>query len=102
MGTNYPRAGYRRQTITVTANYFAVDGDVIEADASGGAFTIWLPSSDLNANAEVTVKKMDNSANEVTVATLNSQTIDGESVKVIKRKYNAPKFKGNNSNWIME
>lgn len=102
MGTNYPRAGYRREVKVVTANYFAVDGDVIEADASGGAFTIWLPSSPLNANAEVTVKKIDNSANAVTVATLNSETIDGELTKVIKRQYNAPKFKGNNSNYIVE
>ena len=98
----YPRSGYRRPTVTATADYFAKDGDFVEADASSGAFTVYLPSSPLNPNCEVTVKKMDSSAYSVTVSGLNSETLDGELTKVIKRQYNAPKFKGNNVNYTIE
>jgi hypothetical protein len=63
---------------TKTANYTAVSGDRIFADASGGPFTITLP-----ATGDVIVIKTDSTANAVAVAgTINGDaggaTIDAE------------------------
>lgn len=67
--------------VSVTAAYAAdaTDG-VIKADATGGAFSVTLPDvtgADVIAGTHLTIKKIDSSANLVTVATTSSQNIDG-------------------------
>lgn len=53
-------------------------GDFVLADASGGTFTVTLPSNP-DVNTSVAVKKIDNSLNLVTVVGQNASTIDGDA-----------------------
>lgn len=70
---------------TQTTDYTASDGDRVLADASGGAITITLPGP--NANDEVAIKKIDSGSNTVTIATPNTETIDGQSSISITGQY---------------
>lgn len=67
-------SGLPSNVLTKTANFPAADGDFILADATGGAFTITLPTG-ANVGAAVIVKKIDASANAIAVA----GTIDGDA-----------------------
>jgi len=96
----HPRAGYRRLTKTKTAAYTAIDGDVIEADGASGGFTITLPSAPLNVDGEISVKQIDSTSNTITVDTLNSETIDGETSIGTKQKRSYT-FQSNGTNWII-
>lgn len=71
---------------------------IIKCDASGGAFTITLPTA-VGSTAEYVVKKIDSSTNFVTVATTSSQTIDGGTTAVIKKQYEAVDMISDNANW---
>jgi hypothetical protein len=70
---------------TQTAAYTASDGDAVLADASGGAFSVTLPSP--SAGGRVDIKKIDSSSNGVTVATPNAETIDGQSSITLSAQY---------------
>lgn len=69
-------------TAVKTAGYTAAVGDVVPCDASGGGFTVYLPSAP-TAGSQVTVKKIDESANAVLVQRTGSDVFnheDGPSV----------------------
>jgi hypothetical protein len=53
--------------ISKTAAYIALPGDFVVCDASGGAFTVTLPTTPLN-KTRVAVAKFDTSGNAVTVS----------------------------------
>lgn len=72
---------------THTSSDTLEDREVALGDASGGAITLTLPSP--AAHVEVAVKKTDASTNAVTVATPNSETIDGMSSLSITNQYAA-------------
>jgi hypothetical protein len=62
----------------------AAYGAVVLADASGGPLTVTLPAP--AAGQAVNVKKIDSSANAVTVATPNTETIDGQtSISIVSQ-----------------
>jgi hypothetical protein len=62
---------------TETTSYTSLDGDIVLADATSGPLTITLPPP--SSGNIVTVKKIDNSVNDVTISTPTSETIDGQS-----------------------
>jgi hypothetical protein len=66
--------------VTRTSAYTAVAGDIVLANANGGAFTVTLPASP-TTGCVVVVKKVDSSTNRVTIA--STDLIDGSSSKVI-------------------
>lgn len=68
-----------------TGNYTAAENDIVLADASGGPLTVTLPAPD--EAIMVTVKKIDSSANAVTIATPGSETIDGDSERTVSAQY---------------
>jgi hypothetical protein len=70
---------------TETGAYTANENDVVLADASGGAFTVTLPSP--STDIAVTVKKIDGTSNAVTIATPGSETIDGSSDRTLTGQY---------------
>lgn len=83
-GATDPGGAYRTVT-SITADHTAETAEVVLADASGGAVTVTLPgpaAADL-----VTVKKTDSSANGVTIATPNSETIDGDASRTLTSQY---------------
>jgi hypothetical protein len=71
--------------LTKTANYTASGGDFVQADATGGGFTVTLPTAPATG-ALVTVKKTDSGANVVTVAPAGGGTVDGDANATITTK----------------
>lgn len=68
----------RLNTRTVSAGATATSSDyTILCDASGGAFTLALPAAASVPRQELVIKKIDASANVVTVDPNGSETIDG-------------------------
>jgi len=85
---------------TQTADYTASDGDVVLADASGGAITITLPSP--SENAWVQVKKIDSSLNKVTVAQNATETIDGQSSIDLVNQYQSYIVVSDGTDWFVQ
>lgn len=82
-------------TLTSTSNEF------IAVDATGGNVTITLPAASTTPK-RFHVKKTDVTANTVTVTRAGSDTIDGETTKVITYQYETYGFHaaGSNAWWI--
>lgn len=77
-------AGFGAAIATKTGNYTAtLDDDTILVDATSGAITITLPAASTATNKVLTVKKIDSSANTVTVAPNAAETIDGATTMVL-------------------
>jgi len=71
----------------VSANATAETGEVVLADASGGAVTVTLPAP--SNGATVTVKRTNSAGNAVTVATPASETIDGQADVTLGNQFDA-------------
>lgn len=82
--TDQQNRGYNDLS-TVTSNYTASPQEVVLADASDGELTVTLPTPE--SAASVVVKKIDSSANAVTIATPGSETIDGDSSRTVTAQY---------------
>lgn len=86
-----------------TANYTVSTGDgddvLVRTDCTSGAVTITLYTAVGNTGKMVSVKKIDSSANAVTIATTSSQTIDGSTTRTISSQYNSLTMVSNGTNW---
>jgi hypothetical protein len=71
-----------------TTNLTATSNTVIICDASGGAITINLPAAS-NSNKLFRIKKVDSSANTVTISRAGSDLIDGATTYVLTIQYQA-------------
>jgi len=90
----------RTKTTTVTTTYSVVaDTYYVRADATSAGFTITLPTADGCAGRQITIKKIDSTANIVTVACTGAQTIDGAATKTISTQYISYTFICTGSNW---
>lgn len=96
LDNDHPQYAEHINVSTVTVETTASNADVILADASGGAFTVYLQESD---DASITVKKIDLS-NNVTVRGL-SGNIDGASTKVLNTQYERNTFAWDGNNWFI-
>lgn len=87
-------------SVTTKSSNYTITGadDVILADASGGGFTVTLPTA-VGVVKPFTVKKIDSSSNIVTVATTSAQTIDGGATAQIKVQYASLVVVSDNANW---
>ncbi len=74
--------------IVVTSNYTANPGDIVLVDASTAAVTVDLPAA-VESVYQVAVKKIDSSANAVTVNPGSGVTIDGQATVVLSTQYEA-------------
>lgn len=94
-------SGRRYDTILVkSAAYTAtVDDDVIECDASGGAFSVTLPPAASSAGVKLYIKKTDVSGNAVTIDGNASETIDGVTTKALSSQYASYTIICNGSSW---
>ena len=87
-----------------TADYTVTTGDAgtdcqITVDASGGSRTITLYAASSNSGRQVKVKKIDSSANTVTIDGNSSETIDGATTQVISAQYTSLSLVCDGSNW---
>jgi hypothetical protein len=78
----------------------AATDDYISADAAGGAFSVTLPTA-VGVTKPLTIKRMNSGANNVTVATTSSQTIDGATTYVLDQQYQSITVVSTNANWII-
>jgi hypothetical protein len=84
-------------TYTVTLTDF---GKVIDASASGGAWTLTLPAAATAGDGFViAVKKTDSSANAVTIDGDGSETIDGATTLTLPVQYMGVVLRCDGSNW---
>jgi hypothetical protein len=83
-------------TTTLTATYQTHN---VKADATSGAVTVTLFTAVGNSGKVVQIKKIDSTANSITVATSSSQTIDGATTLSIVGKNNAYTLISDGSNW---
>jgi hypothetical protein len=69
-------------TKTTTYTIVTTD-DMILADATSGTFTITLPTAVGLLGKQFTIKRINTNANNVTIGTTSSQTIDGSTTYII-------------------
>ena len=86
--------------ITVSANYIITgqEGPIL-VDASSGPITVTLPA--LIATDRVMIKKIDASANGVTIIPPGSELIDGQASQLIATTYVALHLVNNGTNWFI-
>lgn len=87
-------------TTSKTGAYTATDSDdVILCSASGGAFTITLPTAVGISGRVYHIKKTDSSTNAVTIAGNGSETIDGATTQTLTIQYESMSVVSDGSNW---
>ncbi len=89
---------YTIRVVTVTSNYTASNGDVVLANASAGAITVTLQTP--TSGAVINVKKIDGSANAVTIDGAGA-TIDGQTSIQITTQYESYTLVSDGSNWYI-
>lgn len=84
------------RTVTATPT-FAANDCLINVNATGGAVTVNLPA--LSAGRVFRFKKLDVSANTVTIDGNGSETIDGAATYVLTTQYESVEIIGGASEW---
>ena len=85
---------------TVIGNFTpGIVNSSIYANANAASFTVTLPDASGYKGKKFIIKKTDSSANTVTIATTNSQTIDGASTQVLTGQYGILTVQSDGSNW---
>ena len=83
-------------TYTITVN-----DDVILGNAVSNTFTVYLPSAIGQLGKEITIKKIDASANYVNINASGSETIDNIASFSTNVQYSALNLISDNSNWYI-
>ena len=86
---------------TKTANYTLTSSDyTVLGDANAGAITLSLPTAVGIAGVVYVIKKVDPTANTVTINCSGAQTIDGAATSVISLQYGRITVQSNNATWL--
>jgi len=94
--------GGRANVANITNTYtVTIEDNYLFANAAGGGFSINLPTAVSNYGQYVTIKKVDSTANGVTIDPYLSETIDGQPTKVINTQYSVTTIVANGSNWMI-
>jgi len=92
------------ESITITSTdspYTVAEYNIILADTSSGDITVVLPASASSKDKSYTVKKITNDTGQITVDPNASETIDGDTTKVIGQYRAAMKVVCDASNWYI-
>jgi hypothetical protein len=87
--------------VSKTAAYTAVANNFVLATATSGGFTVTLPASP-TTNTVVAVKKVDTSANLVTVVGSGATTIDTAASFILSIPQSGAEFRFDGTNWRVE
>ena len=74
---------------------------IVLADATGGAITIDLPPASAMISQTLTVKKIDSSANNVTLDGDASETIDDSETQVLSSQYDSITMLSDGTRWYI-
>jgi len=105
-GTDAATKGYvdtsvgHNAVVKASSYVMTSNDDIILANAAGGVLTITLPTA-VGSTKVYAVKKIDSSANTVTVATTGGQTIDGGATAVMKVQYACVTVASDGANWFV-
>lgn len=92
--------GIQLNLVTKTGAYTATASDyTILCNAVGGAFTITLPAAASHTGRIYNIKKIDSSANAVTVDGNGGETIDGGVTAILTVQYESITIQSDGSNW---
>lgn len=87
---------------TETATYTALVTDrTILMNATSGNLTVNLPTAIGNAGLTFNIRKIDSTANTVTLDGNGSQTIDGSTTKVASTQYSGYTIQSDGANWFI-
>lgn len=75
-------------SVSTTYTLLATDG-LVECDATAGAFAVTLTAAASSLGRLVTIKKIDASANAITVTASGAETIDGANTYALSTRYDA-------------
>ncbi len=70
-------------------------------NATGGNITLTLPQASLSAGLKYNVKKVDASANTVTIDPFGAETIDGAATHVLSAQYQSVRVVCNGAQWFI-
>lgn len=85
-----------------SANYTVVNTDsVLLGDATGGAFTFTLPTVSGNSGLVLDLKKIDSSANAITVDGSGAETIDGAATFSLTVQWQNLTIIAQSSGWLI-
>lgn len=92
--------GFKPTLVTKTGNYTATATDyTIICNASGGSFTITLPAAASHTDRVYNIKKIDSSANTITVDGNSSETIDDSTTAILTTQYESITIQSDGSEW---
>ena len=104
-GTNYVNAYdpvHQQAPIAKSANFTIQAGEYqYLVDASAGAVTATLPSAVGLAGKQYRIRKVDSSANAVTLAAAGSETIAGVASITLTRQYQTRMVDSDGTNWLI-
>lgn len=90
----------RKRIITVTADYtITLEDHTILVDATSGAVTITLPKAYEAFEFIFEIKKIDSSANTVTIDGDGSETIDDATTQIISNQYDCLTVQSDQTEW---
>jgi len=97
----FSKAQRRAYTSVAVNTTLDATHDVVDVDASGAARTITLPTaSGINGRVYL-IRKLDSSANTVTIDGYSSETINGAATKVLSTQYATAEIISDGANWIV-
>jgi hypothetical protein len=85
---------------TTTTTVAAVDS-VLTGDTTSAAFTMTLPTAVSITGRQYNIKRINSGANNLTVGTTSSQTIDGSTTKVLGAQWSSITVVSDGSNWLI-
>ncbi len=88
------------KTITADLTLSVLD-DLVYCDASSGAITVTLPAASGNSGRPLRIKKIDSSANTVTIDGNGSETIDDGLTAVLTDQYESVDLVCDGANWYI-
>lgn len=88
------------RTLTA-AGTLSVQDNLLEVDATLGAYEVALPAASLATGFQFTIKKIDTTANAVTLNPSSTETIDGELTAVISAQWQSLVIESDGVGWLI-
>jgi len=85
----------------VSAQTLSADNYIVLVDCSDTSITITLPAASSHKNRVYTLKKIDSSANKVTIDANSTETIDGEETIELKTQYTYVTIVSDGTEWFI-